>query len=71
MSLSLRVAGMLYLVNRKGQGKDDTVNEDIQKPGKILVATPGTYRQCVGDRCEKCTIIVAVSGGDFLGLVGE
>jgi hypothetical protein len=44
MSLSLRVAGMLYLVNRKGQGKDDTVNEDIQKPGKILVTTPGTYR---------------------------
>jgi hypothetical protein len=30
-----------------------------------------TDSQCVGDRCEKCTIIVAVSGGDFLGLVGE
>jgi hypothetical protein len=31
----------------------------------------GVISQCVGDRCEKCTIIVAVSGGDFLGLVGE
>jgi hypothetical protein len=40
MSLSPWVAGMLYLVNRKGQGKDDTVNEDISDHARHIPGSP-------------------------------